>query len=73
MRLSTFWEYMAHEFGAGYCRVLARDLVLTELDDRTATEALEAGVPPRTVWFAVCRAQEVPRERWWGPDKEPKA
>lgn len=72
MRLSTFWENMAHEFGAGYCRVLARDLVLSELGDRTATEALEAGVAPREVWFAVCRVQEVPRERWWGPDRQPR-
>lgn len=71
MRLSTFWEYMAHEFGSGYCRVLARDLVLSELGDRTAAEALETGSDPRTVWFAVCRAQQIPEDRWWGPDREP--
>ena len=72
MRVSTFWELMGHEFGGGYSRVLARDLVMTELDNRTAADALEAGVDPKRVWFAVCRAQEIPEHRWWGPDREPK-
>ena len=56
MRLSSFWQLMADEFGAGYSRVLARDLVLGELEHRTAAEAIEAGVDPRTVWFALCRS-----------------
>jgi hypothetical protein len=69
MRLSSFWQLMADEFGAGYSRVLARDLVLGELEHRTAAEAIEAGVDPRTVWFALCRAQDVPESRWWGVDR----
>ncbi|MCG7424673.1 DUF3046 domain-containing protein [Kocuria rhizophila] len=73
MRVSTFWELMSHEFGAGYCRVLADDLVLSEVGERTATEALEAGVDPKSVWFAVCRAQDVPESRWWGPDQPPRS
>ncbi len=72
MRLSSFWQLMADEFGAGYSKVLARDLVLGELDHRTATEALEAGVDPRAVWFALCRAQDVPESRWWGEDRPPR-
>ena len=72
MRLSTFWDLMSHEFGTGYARVLAGDLVLTEVGDRTPAEALEAGVDPKAVWFAVCRAQEIPESRWWGPDLPPK-
>ncbi|MFW6188723.1 MAG: DUF3046 domain-containing protein [Actinomycetota bacterium] len=72
MRLSGFWELMADEFGAGYSRVLARDLVLGELAHRTAVEALEDGVDPRTVWFALCRAQDVPESRWWGVDRPPR-
>lgn len=72
MRVSEFWDLMAHEFGSGYCRVLASDLVLGELNQRTAVEAINAGVDPKTVWFAVCKAQEIPEHRWWGPDREPK-
>ena len=33
--------------------------------------ALDAGVNPKTVWFAICEEQEIPQERRWGPDKEP--
>lgn len=73
MRVSTFWELMSHEFGAGYCRVLADDLVLSEVGERTATEALAAGVDPKSVWFAVCREQDVPESRWWGPDQPPRS
>ena len=72
MRVSAFWDLMSHEFGAAYSRVLARDLVLTELGERTAAEALESGADPKTVWFAVCRAQEIPESRWWGPDQPPR-
>ena len=71
MKLSEFWALMEHEFGAGYAPVLARDLVLGSLDHRTAVEALDAGVNPKTVWFAICEEQEIPQERRWGPDKEP--
>ena len=73
MRVSTFWELMSHEFGVGDCRVLADDLVLSEVGERTATEALAAGVDPKSVWFAVCRAQDVPESRWWGPDQPPRS
>ncbi|MGR6612423.1 DUF3046 domain-containing protein [Kocuria sp. ChxB] len=73
MRVSTFWELMSHEFGVGYCRVLADDLVLSEVGERTATEALAAGVDPKSVWFAVCREQDVPESRWWGPDQPPRS
>lgn len=71
MRISTFWELMSHEFGSGYASVLARDLVMAEVGNRTAAEALDAGMDPKHVWFAICQAQEIPRDRWWGPDREP--
>jgi hypothetical protein len=61
---------MDEEFGSGYSRVLASDLVLTDLG-RTAAEALSAGVPPKTVWLAVCEMQEVPPARRLGRDIKP--
>lgn len=47
-------------------RVLMRDTVIVELGNRTADQALAAGIPPREVWVALCRVQEVPVERWHG-------
>lgn len=40
--------------------------MIVELGNRTPREALAAGVPTRDVWFALCRMQEVPPERWHG-------
>lgn len=62
---------MDEEFGSGYSRVLAADLVLTSLDGRTAVEALKAGVPPKAVWLAVCDMQDVPPQRRLGRDIKP--
>ena len=63
---------MDDEFGSSYSRVLAADLVLGQLGGRTAAEALAAGIPPKTVWLAVCDIQDVPQERRWGKDREPR-
>lgn len=60
MRESDFWVLVESVFGSGYARTLAGDHVLTGLDDRTAVEALEAGVPARDVWHALCDAMQVP-------------
>lgn len=65
MKVSEFHRAVADEFGA-FGRVLVRDTVLVALGNRTADAALAAGVPAREVWLALCRAQDVPRERWHG-------
>ena len=72
MKLSEFWTNMDYEFGAGYDRVLAGDLVLGSLGNMTALEALEAGVSPKEVWLAVCETQDIPEVRRLGPDREPR-
>ena len=72
MKLSEFWTNMDYEFGAGYARVLAGDLVLGSLGNMTALEALEAGVAPKDVWLAVCETQDIPEGRRLGPDREPR-
>ena len=46
--------------------MLLRDTVIVELGNRTPEQALAAGIPAREVWLALCRVQEVPRERWHG-------
>jgi hypothetical protein len=50
---------MNDEFGQGYASSLARDHVLGALGNRTALEALDAGVPPRDVWDALCEDMDV--------------
>lgn len=68
MRLSEFRQLVDDEFGAAYARVLVSDLVLTELDGRTAQRALDDGAEPREVWLALCRANDVPEARRHGVD-----
>ena len=72
MKLSEFWTNMDYEFGAGYARVLAGDLVLGSLGNMTALEELEDGVAPKDVWLAVCETQDIPEVRRLGPDREPR-
>ena len=66
MKLSEFQIAVDEEFGAAYGSVVVNDLVLPGLRDRTAREALAAGVPPREVWLALCEATDVPPERRHG-------
>ncbi|HET6241810.1 MAG TPA: DUF3046 domain-containing protein [Arthrobacter sp.] len=72
MRISDFWRLMDDEFGAGYSRVLSSTLVLAGVGGRTADQALDAGVPPRQVWLALCEVQDVPPERRLGRDIKPR-
>ncbi|MHA7174771.1 DUF3046 domain-containing protein [Arthrobacter monumenti] len=73
MRMSEFWRLMDDEFGSGYSKVLADDLVLAGLSGRTAAAALRDGEDPRRVWFAICDVQDVPAERRWGRDIKPRS
>jgi hypothetical protein len=69
VRISDFWRLMEDEFGSSYARSLADSHALHELGDRTAAEALEAGVRPRTVWAALCDDMDVPPERRFGRER----
>jgi hypothetical protein len=51
---------MDKHLGGGYAAVWADQQVLAELGGRTVTEALDAGVAPKTVWRAVWSALELP-------------
>ncbi len=66
MRLSQFKELMLDEFGREYAAVISRDLVLGQLADKTADQALAAGEDPREVWLAICSSAGVPKSRWHG-------
>lgn len=64
MRLTEFHELVEAQFGPVRSASLLVDYVLTDLDGRTAEQAIEDGVDPREVWRALCRAFDVPREQW---------
>lgn len=72
MRLSQFWDLMGEEFGTDYAPTLAHSHVMSALGERTAAEALEAGVAPRTIWLALCTDFDVPPERRLGKDHPPR-
>jgi hypothetical protein len=59
VRLSEFWKRMDARFGATYARSVSRDYRLSALG-ATVDEALEAGVPAKEVWRAVCAELDVP-------------
>ncbi len=43
---------------------VTRDHVFAALGGRTAVDAIEAGVPVRRVWLAICEEYDIPpRER----------
>lgn len=64
---------MEDEFGAGYAHVVADDLVLSGMGDRTGSQALADGEDPKAVWLAVCETQSIPEERRLGRDIPPKS
>lgn len=71
MRVSEFRRAVTDEFGDGLGIALTRDLVLSDFGHMSANDAIAAGADPRDVWLALCRAAEVPRERWHGVGLKP--
>jgi hypothetical protein len=73
MRRSEFDRAVRDEFGR-QGSALTTDLVLSKVGDRTAAQALDAGVPAREVWLALCAEMDVPLERRHGVGRlEPRS
>jgi len=51
---------MERQFGSMRSQSVVHDHVFGPLGGRTAAEAIEAGVPVRTVWLEICQAYDVP-------------
>jgi hypothetical protein len=64
VRQTQFRELVEQQFGPVRGASLLVDHVLTGLGGRTAEQAIEAGVDPRDVWWALCADFDVPRDRW---------
>ncbi|SDH10588.1 DUF3046 domain-containing protein [Klenkia brasiliensis] len=62
MRLQEFWARVRGEFGDVRGEAIARDHVFSAFEGRTAVGALDAGVPVRTVWLAICEEFDVPAQ-----------
>ncbi|MGY1814694.1 DUF3046 domain-containing protein [Blastococcus sp. SYSU D00820] len=62
MRLQEFWSRLDDQFGSMRAQTVARDHVFSALGGRTALDAIEAGLPVRRVWLAICEEYDVPRK-----------
>ena len=62
VRLQEFWSRLESRFGAMRAQSVTRDHVFSVLGGRTAVEAIEAGVPVRRVWLAICEEYDVPKK-----------
>ncbi|HET7432116.1 MAG TPA: DUF3046 domain-containing protein [Nocardioides sp.] len=60
MRHTEFWSRMESALGPAYARSWAEQVVIGDLGERTVSEALDAGEPPKTVWAAVWRTLGLP-------------
>jgi hypothetical protein len=60
VRLQEFWSRLEAQFGSMRAHSVARDHVFAALGGRTATDAIEAGLPVRRVWLAICEEYDVP-------------
>jgi len=60
VRLQEFWTRMDAQFGSMRAQSVARDHVFGALGGRTAVQAIDAGLPVRRVWLAICEEYEVP-------------
>jgi len=58
MRRSEFLRAVDSEFG-DRAMSLTHDLVLGSIG-MTALDALDAGIPPREIWLALCEDMDVP-------------
>lgn len=64
MRLTEFRERVAARFGTAYGATVLTDHVLASVGGKTALQAIEDGVEPRDVWWALCSDFDVPRDQW---------
>jgi hypothetical protein len=62
VRLQDFWSRLTHHFGSMRAESVARDHVFASLGGRTAVEAIDAGLPVRKVWLAICEEYDVPQK-----------
>ncbi|MCW2578857.1 MAG: hypothetical protein JWR82_458 [Blastococcus sp.] len=60
MRLQEFWSRLNAYFGPMRAHGVAQDHIFAALGGRSAIDAIDAGLPVRKVWLAICEEYEVP-------------
>lgn len=60
VREAELWSRLDEVLSPAYSRVWAQQVVLAELDGRTVTEALAAGIPCKKIWRAAWLQLELP-------------
>lgn len=60
MREQELWRRLNAHIGSSLVTMWSRDVVLTDLGDRSVREALDAGVPAQQVWRAVWAFLDLP-------------
>lgn len=61
VREAELWVRLNQVLPDGYASVWAEQVVLAELDGRTVSESLAAGVPCKRIWRAVWAQLELPQ------------
>jgi hypothetical protein len=51
---------MERQFGSLRAQTVANDHLFGTLGGRSALQAIDAGVPVRTVWLEICKEYDVP-------------
>ena len=62
VRLQEFWSRLGGQFGSMRAESIARDHVFAVLGGRSAVDAIDAGLPVRRVWLAICEEDDVPKK-----------
>ena len=67
MSRSEFFAAVEQEFGLVQGRVILENLIVRDLGDVSALDALDAGESPKQIWRALCGSMGVPEHRWRKP------
>jgi hypothetical protein len=63
---SEFLRALVDEFGEVMSHSVSRDVIIGAVGNRSAIEALDAGLEPKVVWSALCEVMDVPLHRRHG-------
>ena len=66
MTRSEFLRALHDEFGDVMSHSVSTDVIIGALGNRSAMEALDAGIEPKTVWASLCEVMDVPTHRRHG-------
>lgn len=64
MQLADFYRRVEEQFGEELGNFYLNDTVLLELGARTANDAIEKGIEPKKVWYALCAEFDVDKSLW---------